>query len=92
MAEELIALYAEEELWAAKEIGHTFAALAYNAVGDTKVAVWHAEFALDARMENIADDDDSESMKALLADPVAHWSYRVRLPKEKVLEERKDEL
>lgn len=50
MAEELIALYEEEQLYAAKAVGHSLAALAYNAVGDTKVAGFHADFALDAGM------------------------------------------
>jgi len=84
MAEELIALYEEEGLWAAKAAGHTLAALAYNAVGNTKVAEFHADFALEAGMVNSGTDEDAEQMKLLLEDPKAHWSYRVRA--------RKDEL
>jgi len=84
MAEQLISLYEEEELHAAKATGHTFAALAYNAVGDTKIAEWHAEFALDSGMVNSGTDDDAEQMKKILEDPKKHWSYNVRA--------RKDEL
>jgi hypothetical protein len=79
MAEELIKLYEEEELYAAKAIGHTFAALAYNAEGDTKIAQWHADLALDAGMVTSGPaDGDAEQMKLIMEDPVAHWSYRVR--------------
>ena len=78
MAEELIALYEEEGIHAAKAAGHTLAALSYNAVGDTRVAGFHAEFALEAGMVNKGSDDDSKAMKLLLEDPVAHWSYRAR--------------
>lgn len=78
MAEELISLYEEERLHAAKATGHTFAALAYNAVGDSKIAEWHAEFALDAGMVNSGTDEDADEMKKLLEDSKGHWSYNIR--------------
>jgi hypothetical protein len=85
MAEELIALYAEEGLYAAKAIGHTFAALAYNAVGNTKIAEWHADLALDAGVvNNGSPDEDAKAMKLLLENPVAHWSYKVRAPRDEL--------
>ena len=78
MAEELIGLYEEEGLHAAKASGHSFAALAYNAAGDTKTAQWHAEFALDAGMVNSGSNTDADQMENLIKTPVAHWSYGVR--------------
>lgn len=78
MAEELISLYDEEGLHAAKATGHTFAALAYNAAGDAKMAEWHAEFALNAGMVNSGTGEDADEMKKMLEDPRTHWSYNAR--------------
>jgi hypothetical protein len=81
MAEMLISLYEEERLYAAKATGHTFAALAYNAVGDKMMAEWHAELALEAGMVNSGPNDDVTAMKNLLEDPEAHWSWLARKQK-----------
>ncbi|PSS07150.1 hypothetical protein M430DRAFT_110591 [Amorphotheca resinae ATCC 22711] len=77
-AEMLISLYEEEHLHAAKATGHTFAALAYNAVGDKMMAEWHAELALEAGMVNSGPNDDERAMKQLLNDPEGHWSWMAR--------------
>jgi hypothetical protein len=74
----LISLYEEEHLHAAKATGHTFAALAYNAVGDKMMAEWHAELALEAGMVNSGPNDDERAMKQLLNDPEGHWSWMAR--------------
>jgi hypothetical protein len=81
MAEMLISLYEEEHLHAAKATGHTFAALAYNAVGDKMMAEWHAELALAAGMVNSGPNDDVTAMEKLLDDPEGHWSWMARKPK-----------
>ena len=78
MAEELIRLYEEEHLDAAKATGHKVAALAYNAVGDVKNARRHAEIALEVGIVSSGSDEYAEEMKTLLRNPVAHWTYRVR--------------
>ena len=78
MAEELIRLYEEENLYAAKATGHKIAALAYNAVGDVKTAQQHAEVALEAGIVSSGSDDYAEEMKRLLENPVTHWSWRAR--------------
>ncbi|EHK98295.1 putative N-lysine methyltransferase SMYD2 [Glarea lozoyensis 74030] len=53
LALNLLSLYEKEHLHAAVGTGHMFAALAYNAVGDTKSAVKHAKLALDAGMNSL---------------------------------------
>lgn len=78
MAEELIQLYAEENLHAAKATGYKVAALAYNAVGDVRTAQRHAKSALDMGIVSSGLDEYAEEMKRILANPVAHWSYRAR--------------
>lgn len=79
MAEELLALYEEEEVHAALGTGHMFAALAYNAAGEAKGAKKHAKLAIEAGMVNSgAVDGDREEMEALLRDPRGHWSWNVR--------------
>jgi len=78
-AEKLISLYEEEGIHAAKGTGHMFAALAYNAVGDTHMAKAHAEQALKSGLVNNAlGDRDEDEMKDLLAWPEGHWSYMAR--------------
>jgi hypothetical protein len=61
MAEELIALYEKENLHAAKAPGHTLAAQSFNAVGNTRMARWHAEYALEAGMITVGPDQGDES-------------------------------
>jgi len=79
MAEELIRLYEEENLYAAKATGHKVAALAYNAVGDTEAAQRHAKVALEVGMVSSGSDEYAEEMKILLKNPAAHWSWHVRV-------------
>lgn len=79
MAEKLLALYEEEHLHAAVGTGHMLAALAYNAVGDTGKAKMHGRKAIEAGMVSSGSNDvDVVEVKALLKDPVAHWSYLAR--------------
>ena len=63
----LIKLYAKESLYAALGTGHMFAALAFNAEGDTKKAKKHAEKAIEAGILGNGDQErDEKEMKSLL--------------------------
>ncbi|KAG0646390.1 N-lysine methyltransferase SMYD2 [Hyphodiscus hymeniophilus] len=81
-AEKLIDLYEEEGIHAAKGTGHMFAALAYNAVGDTAMAKEHAEGALVAGLVNNGHANgeaaDENEMKSLVDWPEGHWSFMAR--------------
>jgi hypothetical protein len=79
MSEQLLSLYKQEQVHAARGTGHMFAALAYNAVGDTSRAKKHARLAIEAGMVNSGEKDaDVEEMSALRENPKGHWSYLVR--------------
>jgi hypothetical protein len=80
MAEHLITLYQQEHLHAAIGTGHMFAALAYNAVGNTRMAARHGKKAIDAGMVGSGSSDANVAeIKALLDEPKNHWSYMARL-------------
>jgi hypothetical protein len=82
MAEELLILYEEENIHAALGMGHMFAALTYNAVGDISRAKRHARLALQAGMvSNGSGGGDEEEMRSLREDPKGHWSWLVRAKK-----------
>jgi hypothetical protein len=78
----LIDLYEEEGIHAAKGTGHMFAALAYNAVGETGKAREHAEKALEAGLVNNGhvngEAGDESEMKSLLEWAEGHWSFMAR--------------
>jgi hypothetical protein len=76
MAEELISLYEEESLHAARATGHTLAVLAYNGIGDAKSAERHAKLALDSGMVSSGTDNEEEGMTKLLEDPGEPWSKK----------------
>ncbi|KAI0998645.1 hypothetical protein K3495_g9553 [Podosphaera aphanis] len=79
MAEELLSLYAEEQVDAAVGIGYTLAALAYNAVGDAKQAVDSARLALEMGIFNDGQREETEDdMRSLIDAPSSHWSYLAR--------------
>jgi hypothetical protein len=79
MAEKLLTLYKKEHLHSAIGMGHMFAALAYNAIGDTEKAKMHGRKAIEVGMvTSRSDDTDIVEVKALLRDPVGHWSYLAR--------------
>ncbi|RDL40303.1 SET protein [Venustampulla echinocandica] len=79
MAESLLSLYKKEQIHAAIGTGHMFAALAYNAVGNIRMAVKHAKLAIEAGMvTSESSEDDTVQMMALLEDPKVHWSFKAR--------------
>lgn len=80
MAEELLLLYEQEHLHAAKGMGHMFAALAHNAAGAASRAKEHAELALDAGVvSDGSKEEDERSMTQLKEFPTGHWSYMARV-------------
>ena len=79
LAETLLELYEQEHLHAAVGTGHMFAALAYNAVGNTKSAVRHGKMAIEAGiMGNGSEEANAADIEALLHGPRDHWSYMAR--------------
>jgi hypothetical protein len=79
MAEQLLRLYKQEQVHTARGTGHIFAALAYNAVGDTSSAKKHARLAIEAGMVNSGEKDaDVKEMMALRENPKSYWSYFVK--------------
>ncbi|KAF1999530.1 SET domain-containing protein [Amniculicola lignicola CBS 123094] len=80
MAENLIDLYRKEGLEGFLDIPYGYAALAYNAVGNTKVAEKYAHAAKAAIL--MKDGQWTNNLKIwnkLLENPKDHWSYRYRV-------------
>ncbi|KAE8442053.1 hypothetical protein EG329_003910 [Mollisiaceae sp. DMI_Dod_QoI] len=79
MAEQLLELYDQEGVHAAKGLGHMLAALTYNAAGDVSQAKKHARLAIEAGVVTDGSrETDENDMEALTANPKGHWSYLVR--------------
>ena len=75
----LIKLYEEEKVHAAKGMGNMFAALAYNAMGDTSKAKRYARMAIQAGLVGSGEmEKDVNEMEALRARPREHWSFMTR--------------
>lgn len=79
LAEKLLQLYRKEGLEGFQDVPYGFAALAYNAVGDTKKASRYAELAQELiLMKDGPWTPNLQLWKELLKDPKQHWSYRRR--------------
>ncbi|TAQ83479.1 hypothetical protein B7494_g8194 [Chlorociboria aeruginascens] len=78
MAEELIKLYSDEHIYSAVATGYVLAALEHNAVGNSAMAKRYGEAAVEAGLVTAGVDSDVEDMKALVKNPILHWSYRKR--------------
>jgi hypothetical protein len=79
LAEKMIQLYRKEGLDGFLDIPYGFAALAYNAIGDTKKAAKYAEQARE--MILLKDGPWTQNLQIwneLLKDPKKHWSYKRR--------------
>ncbi|KAF2274543.1 SET domain-containing protein [Westerdykella ornata] len=79
LAEKLIQLYRTEGLDGFLDVPYGFAALAYNAVGDTTRAIKYAKLAKEAIL--LKDGPWTPNMQIwteLLKDPTQHWSFRRR--------------
>ncbi|KAL6708391.1 hypothetical protein ACN47E_002654 [Coniothyrium glycines] len=80
MAEELLQIHRDEGLEGFMDVAYGFAALAYNAVGDTKHAL---HFAREARQAMLMKDGrwapNLRIWDEILRSPEEHWSFRRRL-------------
>ncbi|KAF2680049.1 hypothetical protein K458DRAFT_312782, partial [Lentithecium fluviatile CBS 122367] len=75
--ERLLQLYREEGLEGFMDIPYGFAALAYNAVGDTEMARKYAELAEEAVL--MKDGEWAPNLRIwreVKGKPEGHWSYR----------------
>jgi hypothetical protein len=86
MAEELIRLLSEEQVYDSVSMGYALAALAHNAVGNGEMAARYAQAGIDMGSVTGAVDEDVEEVRALVAlRPKGeegwrrHWSYRKRV-------------
>jgi hypothetical protein len=80
LAEQLLQLHRDEGLEGFMDVAYGFAALAYNAAGDDKIAVEYAEKAKRAIL--MKDGRWSMNMRIwenLLGDVRGHWSWKRRL-------------
>jgi len=83
-AELLLALYELEGLQLRLHEAHYRAALEWNGVGDSVRAMRHARLGLDRGLLLRGPDRPFvESMKALIASPTKHWSWKFRVTDEK---------
>ncbi|KAF2185295.1 SET domain-containing protein [Zopfia rhizophila CBS 207.26] len=79
LAEKMLQLYRKEGLEGFLDIPYGFAALAYNAVGDSERATKYAEKAVDAiLMKDGPWTPNLRIWNEMLQDPKTHWSYRRR--------------
>lgn len=79
VAEKLLQLYRKEGLEGFLDIPYGFAALAYNAVGDTKKAVKYAELAKELiLMKDGPWTPNLQIWEEMLRGPKDHWSYKRR--------------
>lgn len=82
-AELLVTLYELEGLEVRMYEAYYRAALEWNGVGDSGRALRYARLCLDRGLLLRGPDRPFvESMRALVADPTAHWSWRFRVKKE----------
>ena len=80
MAEKMLQLYRKEGLEGFLDIPYGFAALAYNAIGESKKAEKYAKLAREAiLMKDGSWTPSLQLWNELLKDPKKHWSYRRRL-------------
>lgn len=80
LAERLLQLCRDDGLEGFMDMAYGFAALAWNAAGDSDKAVSYAEKAQEAIM--MKDGRWSQNLQIweeLLENPVVHWSYRRRI-------------
>lgn len=80
LAEELLDAYRDEGLEGFMDIPYGFAALAYNAVGDTETAIEYARLAEELiLMKDGKWAPNLRMYQELLEDPKQHWSFERRL-------------
>ncbi|KAK3692639.1 hypothetical protein B0T22DRAFT_495738 [Podospora appendiculata] len=79
MAELLISLFEQEQLWGMMYEAYTFAAMEFNGAGDPWTAAKYARLAVEWGLWSVGEkNDDVVEMASLAADPLAHWSWMLR--------------
>lgn len=79
MIEQLVSLYRQERIDHKTADVYTMAALNYNTWGDAEEAMRYANLSIEqGRLEHGPDAADTAAMQAILANPMAHWSWNQR--------------
>ena len=82
MAELLISLYQQENLWGMMYEAYTYAALEYNGAGQPWTAIKYARLAIEHGIPAIGENhDDVIAMETVAEDPSQHWSWMHRTKK-----------
>ncbi len=82
MAELLINLHEQEDLWGTIYAAYTYAALEYNGIGEPWTAVKYARMAIQYGLPSVSiKHDDIIEMTKLAEDPWQHWSWLLRTKK-----------
>ncbi len=82
MAELLISLYQQENLWGMMYEAFTHAALEYNGAGEPWMATKYAQLAGGIGIPAVGEDhSDVVEMESLAEDPWSHWSWMLRTKK-----------
>ncbi|KAK3944564.1 SET domain-containing protein [Diplogelasinospora grovesii] len=90
LAELVISLYEQEQLYGMMYQMYTFAALEYNGVGDPWTATKYARLAIEWGLWSVGEtDSDVVEMESLARDPWGHWSWMLRTKKRNGWERRK---
>ncbi|RDW63651.1 hypothetical protein BP6252_11196 [Coleophoma cylindrospora] len=80
MAETLIDLHKDEELWEAIWLPYTYAALQYSTNGDASMAEKYAQMAIRHGIPIVGDTHDYMiEMATLVESPLEHWSWRINV-------------
>ncbi|KAH8891235.1 SET domain-containing protein [Thozetella sp. PMI_491] len=79
MAELLINLYKQEDVWGSLYMAYTYAALEYNGIGEPQIAGKYARLALQYGLPSLGNKDNyMVEMTRLADDPRQHWSWLLR--------------
>jgi hypothetical protein len=82
MAELLVSLFEQENLWSTIYEAYTFAAVEHNGAGDPWLATKYARLAIQHGLASGGPDDiDVVEMQSLARDPWSHWSWMLRTKK-----------
>ena len=77
----MIQLYEQEGFEAFMDLPYLYAALAYNAVGDSRMAMTYAELALQILHANdLGNGTNRAVLEGLAQNPEGHWSWRKGKP------------
>ncbi|KAK3322402.1 hypothetical protein B0H66DRAFT_554243 [Apodospora peruviana] len=89
MAELLISLHEQEELWGMMYEVYMYAAQEYNGAGDPWTAIKYAQLAVEWGNTAVGPKESSiNDMRALADDPWSHWSWMLRTKRRNGWEKR----